>query len=372
MACSKYVLPEEMTIEILKRVPVKSVLLSKSVCKSWLRIISDPEFIETYSHYQQITNEKEVSLLMIAKSDLDSINRLMIARSNWGGISRSVCPDYKCYLYVPLEFTVIGSSNGIICLVYDIHCYLWNPVTKKCKELPRFPRNQKSFENNHEGNLAFYYDTLSNDYKVLWLLCQLATTGGLPVLQLYSTNTKSWKEIHVHDTSPSKVLSYPYLKLGPVINGAIYMGRKEYVVSIDLHKEECMAVPIPTSMVRYSDILDFEGSVAVIFGSVGERSEISLWTLVNIDSKVSWTQKFNLALDDIVWIYSYLGGGLLYGRRKEYHNQFFLYDYRKKDFKYIPLPDTRLKTILKYKESLASIEGFDHNLYEFRKTVSLV
>lgn len=124
MACSKYVLPEEMTMEILKRVPVKSVLLFKSVCKSWLHIISDPEFIKTYSHYQQIMNEKEVSLLMIAKSDLDSINKLMIARSNLNGIPRSFFPDFKCYLYVPLEFTVIGSSNGIICLVKDIHCYL--------------------------------------------------------------------------------------------------------------------------------------------------------------------------------------------------------------------------------------------------------
>ncbi|KAK1354441.1 hypothetical protein POM88_047697 [Heracleum sosnowskyi] len=339
MACSKFVLPEEMTIEILKRVPTMT--------------------------------EIEVSLLVISNSELDGLNRLMIARPVVDGIPQSVFRDYKCYLYVPLKFTVIGSSNGIICMVYGIHCYLWNPVTKKCKELPRFPGNQEAYEKNQEGKLAFYFDTFSNDYKVLRLLCHLTTTGGLPVLQLYSTNTNSWKEIHVHDTSPIKVMSYPSLKLGPVINGAMYMGRKEYVVSFDLHSEVCIAVPIPTFMVRYSDILDFEGSVAAIFGSVSEGSEISLWTLDNIDGKVSWTKKFNIALDDMGWIYSYLGAGVLFGRRKD-RTVFFLYDYMKNDFKYIPLPDTRLKTILKYKETLASVGGFNHNLYEFGKTVFLL
>lgn len=361
MACSKYVFPEDMTIEILKRVPVKPLLRCKSVCKSWLSIISDPEFIKTHSYYQQLLTDKEPSLLMVANSELNALPPL-------------VSPNFKCYLYQPGYYTVIGSCNGIICLVYEISCYLWNPVTKKCKEVPQFPRCQKPIVHDQHaaGSLAYCFDTISNDYKVFRLFCEQTTTGPLPVLQVYSTNTDSWKEIYVHDTSPTKVMSYPYLKLGPVINGGIYMGRKEYVVSFDLNTEACTVVPTPSSMVRYSDILDFEGSVAVFFGSEGKGSEISLCTLDNIHDNVSWTKKFNIVQDNMGWIYSCLGSGLVYGRRRGNIGGFFLYDYRKKDFKYTPILNWRLKIFFKHTETLASVGGLDHDLYEFSKNVSMI
>ncbi|XP_074352477.1 putative F-box protein At4g38870 [Apium graveolens] len=333
-----------MTVEILKRVSVKLLVQCKSVCKSWRFIISDPEFIKTHSYYQQSLTDKEISILMIAKSGFDALPPL-------------VSPDFKCYIYEPDHFKVVGSCNGIICLVFELHCYLWNPVTKKCKELPEFPPSDQMnlpefppsgmnlpefppsqiVPDHQVGNLAFYFDTISNDYKVLRHLCE-QTTGESMVLHLYSTNTNSWRDIHVHDTSPTKVMSYPCLKLGPLISGVIYMGRKEYVVSFNLHTEVFTMFPTPSYMVRYSDILDFEGSVAVIFGSKDRGSEISLGILDNSNGNVSWTKKFNIVEDTMGWIYSCLGGGMFYGRKRDSAG-FFLYDYRKKNFKYRPLPD---------------------------------
>ena len=41
-------LPVELVVEILSRLPVKSLLLFKSVCKSWKTLISDPKFAQTH------------------------------------------------------------------------------------------------------------------------------------------------------------------------------------------------------------------------------------------------------------------------------------------------------------------------------------
>ncbi|WOG91246.1 hypothetical protein DCAR_0310494 [Daucus carota subsp. sativus] len=121
----RYVLPQEMTMEILKRVPLKPLFRCKSVCKSWLSIIADPRFTKTHFQYQQYMTDNEASLLMIVKSYCLPLPPL-------------VSPDFKCYLYVPDNFKVIGSCHGIICLVDDVRCYLWNPLTKQLNCLSWF------------------------------------------------------------------------------------------------------------------------------------------------------------------------------------------------------------------------------------------
>ncbi|XP_017241709.1 F-box/kelch-repeat protein At3g23880-like [Daucus carota subsp. sativus] len=353
MACSKFVLPDEMVTEIFYRLPAKSLTRCSSVCKSWRSIISDPEFIKTLSYYRRIRADEEASVLMIGEpSVLTDITRL-------------VCPSYKCYLLKPRLFTVIGSSNGIICLVFDIYCYLWNPTTKQCKELPRFPRYARALGDDVHGTLAFAFDSIYDDYKVVRFLHENIFTSDAPILQIYSTNSDSWKEIHCHDIISICDLTF---ELGPVINGALYAGGHRDIVSFDLHNEVCTVVPLPCSVSYYSKILDFEGSAGVIFESIGERSEICLWTLDHIDGKISWTKKLNIELGEIIWVYSYLGGGLFSGVKEfvcpddelfefECPEELFLYDYRKKEYKHIPVPVAGLKTFFKYTETGASIKG---------------
>ena len=282
MACSKFVLPDEMVTEIFYWLPAKSLMRCSSVCKSWRSIISDPEFIKTHSYYRRIRADEEASVLMIGESVLE-------------GITRLVCSSYKCYLLKPRLFTVIGSSNGIICLVRDTYCYLWNPTTKQCKEVPRFPRYARALQDDDYGTLAFAFDSISDDYMVVRLLHENIFTGDVPILQIYSANSDSWKEIHCHDIIDMDNLTFG---LGPVINGALYAGGNGDIISFDLHNEVCNVVPLPNSVSYCSEILDFEGSAGVIFESIGERSEICLWTIEHIDGKISWTKKLNI----LIWV----------------------------------------------------------------------
>lgn len=54
-------------------------------------------------------------------------------------------------------------------------------------------------------------------------------------------------------------------------------------------------------MVRYSGVIDYEGSVAVISRSVDEGSGISLYTLDKYPGGVCWCKKF-VVCDDIGWV----------------------------------------------------------------------
>ncbi|KAK1354448.1 hypothetical protein POM88_047704 [Heracleum sosnowskyi] len=265
---------------------------------------------------------------------------LMITKENSSCRPRFAAIESKYYLHVPVGLKVIGSCNGIICLVKkDVHCCLWNPFTRHSKELPRFLDNQTAMDEKSQAELAFGFDSISKDYKVIRFIRPTITTSVAPVLQLYSTNTDSWKEIHVRDTSASRVMCHPKLKFGPVINGVLYVRH-----------------------MRQSDVFDFEGSVAVVLRSVPESSKISLWTLDNsTGGEVFWTRKF-IVHYNLLWTCSYLGRGLFFGKKEARGRTKVLYNNTKKEFKTFPRLAKKPSAVLKYTETLASVQGFIPNL----------
>ncbi|KAK1354449.1 hypothetical protein POM88_047705 [Heracleum sosnowskyi] len=233
---------------------------------------------------------------------------------------------------------------------------------KHSKELLRFLDNQKAMDEKSQAELAFGFDSISKDYKVIRFISPTITTSVAPVLQLYSTNTDSWKEIHVRDTSASRVMCHPKLKFGPVINGVLYLRHMRQLVSFDLHYEVFKVVPFPSFKLIRSDVFDFEGSVAVVLRSVPESSKISLWTLDNsTGGEVFWTRKF-IVHYNLLWTCSYLGRGLFFGKKEARGRTKVLYDNTKKEFKTLPRLAKKPSAVLKYTETLASVQGFIPNL----------
>ncbi|KAK1354438.1 hypothetical protein POM88_047694 [Heracleum sosnowskyi] len=340
----KLCLPIDMVMEVLCLLPVLSLIRFKCVCKTWLSIIEDPGFIKVHMDRSQIMAKKKTSLLMISKD------------AAYKSLPRFTSINFQYYLHMPLRFRVVGSCRGIICLIDRKQCYLWNPSTMQSKQLPKYPGfyEKAALDYSHSRvQVGFGFDFVSNEYKVLRFICPYKDykTTAVPISQLYSTGTNSWKVINFPDNSP---LGFPILRLGPVINGVLHMDYKKQVVSFDLHNEVFTVIPFPSSKIIKSNVLDFESSVAVIFQSKKKKSRISLWTLADIHGKLFWTKKFDIVHRDIHWVNSYLGGGLLYGRKESS----ILYDYITNDFKSFPRLVKAPEAVFKYTETLASVEGF--------------
>ncbi|KAK1367172.1 F-box domain-containing protein [Heracleum sosnowskyi] len=67
---------------------------------------------------------------------------------------------------------LVGSCNGLLCLYQrKTDIYLWNPATRKCKELPIAPTDFiRPFDIDPSFLCGFGYDAVNDDYKVLRIL----------------------------------------------------------------------------------------------------------------------------------------------------------------------------------------------------------
>ncbi|GMP76920.1 hypothetical protein CsSME_00033389 [Camellia sinensis var. sinensis] len=64
--------PDEILVEVLLRLPVKSLCRIRCVSKPWLSLISDHHFIKTYLNRN--TNELEQLILILDFSDFCSVD----------------------------------------------------------------------------------------------------------------------------------------------------------------------------------------------------------------------------------------------------------------------------------------------------------
>ncbi|KAK1379985.1 hypothetical protein POM88_026729 [Heracleum sosnowskyi] len=186
--------------------------------------------------------------------------------------------------------------------------------------------------------LRFEFDSIGNDYKIL----RIADGYGSfePEVELYSANADSWKKIEVPNVNKSFWTRARDI-CSPDINGVLPC--EPFVV---LGKEK-----------RKSNVLDFEGSVAMIF-ELDDDSVLSLWTLDDVFG--SWTKKFNLETDlrlDKVCLYL----GLHHFVRLSYLSGYKLYDCEKKATRELcfPAQSTDVSSVVKFTESLVSLEGFE-------------
>ncbi|XP_074368366.1 F-box/kelch-repeat protein At3g23880-like [Apium graveolens] len=383
-------LPEGIVTEILFRVPVKSLLQCKSVCKLWLSIISDPYIIKSHLHRAISASINNPSALNIEYSPPDEDDQDFIAStqsilstlvectaevqlrrrrpcqpvkggclSNVNRQDFSSSPVHFNHLLMPHLFyysRVISSYNGIICLAdyFGRAVYLWNPSIRHFKKLPSV---QPYATRSMPVKIGFGYDSISDGYKVFRIVYE-NIFDVVPIVQVYSTSADIWREFRAPILKNWKI----YKQTSIVVNGVMYFDGGDELISFDLHKEVFGLVSFPSFIQRKgSDVLDFEGFVAMVFESVDYGPGLDLWTLDDVSGEMSWTKRFSVEVDSDtnIWLYCYLGAGLFYGR-KLMNGNVFLYDCdEKKETKYFELGEETSSLTLKYIETLVSLDGFE-------------
>ncbi|KAF3610663.1 hypothetical protein DY000_02051229 [Brassica cretica] len=153
------VVPLDLQIEILSRLPSKSLVKFMLVSKSWQEIISSKSFIRLRSLIHPLR------FLLVLNENCDQTRHLSVSffsSSSMSLSSTSISTTFLSKITFPLRQAAypIYYVNGLI-NIGDIIC---NPCTGKTISLPKLAASGESIRRRFFG-----YDPFNNQYKVLWI-----------------------------------------------------------------------------------------------------------------------------------------------------------------------------------------------------------
>ncbi|XP_028755865.1 F-box/kelch-repeat protein At3g06240-like [Neltuma alba] len=276
-------LPEEIIINILKWLPVKSLMRFRCVCKRWKNLFKTPSFI---ADHLRNSSHHNPSVLFFRTFGLDpSQIRLLDCEMQ----VRDALPfDSLGFRHL----SIIGSSNGLLCVAIhenDFPFLLWNPATRDVREVPRSSTIDCY-------RLGFGFSSFVNDYKIVAIYRKIGRAG------VYSLRRDSWKEIEYGNILDFVTI---YRDTRVSSNGAIFWNgskrceeREEgAIISFDIVKEVFTLIPRPTLQEdSYLYLTVYKDKLAMLYCGVGASPNIDLWVMEedigSSGERWSWTKKF--------------------------------------------------------------------------------
>ncbi|KAK4259410.1 hypothetical protein QN277_005745 [Acacia crassicarpa] len=307
-------LPEDIIITILKRLPVKSLIRFRCVCKDWKDLLKTPSFITEHLHHS--VDENPLLFLQWGHK-LDPLHFHIL---NHKGQLLEVQPPLPL-MDSSFSIHIVGCSNGLLCL----HCndletslrfpLVWNPATREIRQVPSPIKNNIQFL-----ALGFGFSPVDNDYKILVSQERADIDSLSNPLEVYSLRTGSWKEIKVEDFGGLGISDFSV-----TVNGAMFwFGHKvtniaendlfvyhEMVVSFDMVMEVFTLIPLPCDddNSRKSFLSVYENKLAMLCDTENENYEsyrTDLWVMeegaLSSGERWSWTKKYSISTSSSIYL----------------------------------------------------------------------
>ncbi|XP_058211732.1 F-box protein CPR1-like [Rhododendron vialii] len=172
--------PGEIVYDILSRLPVKSLCRFKSVSKSWLALITAPEFVKSHLHHRS-TNDNNINHKIIFCSGTSPSMYSVDYQAPYDTVTELKSPP--CEYYVE----IVGSFNGIVLLRMDGELCLWNPSAKMYRKFSP-PEGENRFV-----KYGLCHDSVSDDFKAVGVNSRLS--DGRSAVHMFTSKLSSWKRI---------------------------------------------------------------------------------------------------------------------------------------------------------------------------------
>ncbi|CAN6200187.1 unnamed protein product [Urochloa humidicola] len=322
-------LTEDNVTDILLRLPAKSVLRCRAVCKAWRDITSNPGFLSAHASLQP-ADVVIYTYQYVSPAPAPS-RRRRGGRGHLVDIGLDVVPvsfsdevgHRRHLLRYPKtqDWLLLASADGALLFKKNEWVYvICNPVTRQWAQLPRLPPPQEQHDRRArtDREFAFYLDISSGEYR---LLCRrsLTTTGTWCILSTGGGARAKPRRVDMsaaeaagitdlvpclRTTKAPLVALHGRLHWPPQHTAAVADGQAQMVVfDMSSEKFHITAGP-PTITGMFMKLFDMEG--LLVAADFGTAKHVDLWFLEDYDNK-RWELRRRVATP---WGSS----GYLYGR----------------------------------------------------------
>ncbi|ESW09661.1 hypothetical protein PHAVU_009G145600 [Phaseolus vulgaris] len=279
---------EDLTIEILLKLPIKSVVRFKCLSKSWFSLISDPQFARihfdaaaapTYKLFNLVNDSEAYSVDIESALCDDSAH----AVSNIPVPSRS--DKYGDSL------SVAGSCRGFLllqCLFTDF--VVWNPSTGIKKQI-----YYSNWSPHHLSGIG--YDSLDDDFVVVTVTLRANKT----VVRYFCLKTQCWSCVEYGVSYAQHKLE---LRNGEFLNGALHWIVKSadnlgcVLIGFDVREKRFLEIPLPNHLailpkryeIYYLKVMGEYLSLCLVVRN--QAPVIEIWSMKECKVDSLWTKTF--------------------------------------------------------------------------------
>ncbi|TYI08098.1 hypothetical protein ES332_A10G273900v1 [Gossypium tomentosum] len=318
----RFEVPEALVMEILSKLPVKSLTRFNCVCKYWCSFFQTPHFIS--KHYHNNVKSNNLNLVLQrhdhGTASMPYFSQISVEKDeNFLGKQNIRFPFFKNQLPY-----VYGARHGLFCLndCLTDKAAIWNPSTREFKILPPSSAQRPTYLGHtyacvYFNHGAFVFDSKADDYKFIRFVTlsfvnteyENAFAENMSQVELYSLKCDSWKEISSPNYTPCG-LNWGDNYLDGICYWETTMGyypdEKEMILSFDMANEKFSVSPIPKFFESYPEhyiqVLVFNKSLGVFAYPVeGIDKSFNLWVM----NEGIRTQQFSI--ESIPGVFNVLG-----------------------------------------------------------------
>ncbi|XP_021910211.1 F-box protein At1g30790-like [Carica papaya] len=296
MTLSRSPVPPDIILDILIKLPVKSLVRFRCVSKLCASMITAQSFAK---HHFILAPKKPPALLIICATRLPLIQAHSFFSADINGgqaIRRMIVPPR-------LSRYTTHSVNGIVCMDFGLSATICNPSTRESIALPLVcPLKSPLASSTYFCVNSFGFDPVEKLYKVLnsWIVAGEASNYRVPNFVRYcvftlGSSSISWRVI------PGGPPYYPQRE-SVCINGVIYFrswvtvsrtSDRVVLVGFNLHNETFEVTQLPEGAGKLADsssLLKFCGTLGIVDSRIGYDNKVSVWLFQHDSPDKFWVK----------------------------------------------------------------------------------
>ena len=298
-------LPDDVLIDILSRLPPKSLIRFRCVSKFWSSTITNPFFITTHLNQAKSLSNGYLLYTRLPVEFLCGKELCAVVYNRDPTLTQ--VSKYE----IPFSGSrILGICNGLFCLGSHRVLNLWNPCIRKFKKVldgTCFTRHCRHIA------LGLAYCSQNYDYKIVRMVCFEGLNGEGKVIpavaEIYTLSRDSWRKgigISVESLnrfepngSIDRIDESPCVFFNGALHSIAYIGNYKFILSFDVNDETFREIMLPNDYLngvhlQFEKLVVFKGSLSLIVFVQAEDEEgdiFHIWVMREYGVVKSWTKK---------------------------------------------------------------------------------